>query len=104
MRWLWHFRERSVGNGRLFSFSAAYLNKFIKKAAQELEAPNASRASTHSLRRGMAQDILDHGGSLATLLKAGDWNSSAYLDYLRFDQPQDVAGQTLISLSDSDDE
>jgi hypothetical protein len=52
----------------------------------------------------MAQDILDAGGCLATLLKAGDWNSSAYLQYLRFDQPRDVAGQALIELSDSEDE
>ena len=52
----------------------------------------------------MAQDILDTSGCLATLLKAGDWNSSAYLHYLRFDQPKDVAGQALINLFESEDE
>ena len=84
--------------------SAAYLNKIIRACAVELKIPNASKASTHSLRRGMAQDTLDHGGCVATLLKAGDWNSSANLHYLRFDQPRDVAGQALIELSDSEAE
>ena len=36
----------------------------------------------HSLRRGMARDFLDSGASLATILRAGGWKSSAFLRYL----------------------
>ena len=61
------------------------------------------RVSTHAIRRGMAQDILDAGGSLAVLLKAGDWSSSAYLRYVRASQPQELAvAQAVIEMSDSD--
>ena len=104
VHWLWDLRQCSSHNGRLFSVNIVDLNKFTKTSAEWLKIPGAARASSHSLRRGMAQDILDSSGCLATLLKAGDWNSSAYLQYLRFDQPRDVAGQALIELSDSEEE
>ena len=53
----------------------------------------------------MAQDIIDAGGSLAVLLRAGEWNSSAFLAYLRQSQPQEVAvAQAVINLSDSEED
>ena len=104
VHWLWDLRRSSTHEGKLFEITAPYFNKFLKQCATQLQFPNATRTSSHSLRRGMAQDILDTSGCLATLLKAGDWNSSAYLHYLRFDQPRDVAGQALVNLSDSEDE
>ena len=53
----------------------------------------------------MAQDIIDAGGSLATLLRAGEWRSSAFLKYLRDCQPEEAAiSQVVINLSDSEDE
>ena len=36
----------------------------------------------HSLRRGMARDLLDSGATLSTILRAGGWRSSAFLRYL----------------------
>ena len=63
------------------------------------------RIGTHAFRRGMAQDIISAGGSLAILLRAGEWNSSAFLRYLRESQPQEEAvAQVVINLSDSDEE
>jgi hypothetical protein len=53
----------------------------------------------------MAQEIIDHGGSLAVLLRAGDWCSSAFLSYLRHHQHEDAAAaQTIITMSDSEAE
>ena len=53
----------------------------------------------------MARDIIDHGGSLATLMEAGGWTSSAYRMYLRNAQAEDVSvANTIINLSDSDGE
>ena len=51
----------------------------------------------------MAQDIVSAGGSLAVLLKAGDWHSKAFLTYLRESQPEDEAvAQLVINVSDSE--
>ena len=51
----------------------------------------------------MAQDIIDAGGSLAVLLRAGEWRSSAFLKYLRESQPEEAAvSQVVINLSDSE--
>ena len=53
----------------------------------------------------MAQDILDMGGSLAALLNAGDWASSAYLKYLRTSQTEDLAvARAAVFLSESEDD
>ena len=57
-----------------------------------------------AFRRGMARDILDRGGLLATL-QAGGWTSSAFQLYLRNEQLQDTAvGHFLIEVSSSDEE
>ena len=63
------------------------------------------KVGTHAFRRGMAQDIVDAGGSLAVLLRAGDWRPSAFLKYLRESQPQEAAvARVVINLSDFDGE
>ena len=70
-----------------------------------LELPFGQRMSSHAFRRGMAQDIVDHGVLLAGLLRAGDWSSSAFLSYLRHHQPEDAAAaQTIIMMSGSEAE
>ena len=53
----------------------------------------------------MAQDIVSAGGSLAVLLRAGDWHSKSFLAYLRDSQPEDEAvAQFVINISDSEAE
>ena len=55
------------------------------------------------MRRGMARDIVDAGGSLATLLRAGEWRSAAFIAYLRETQAQDnVIANLMIDHSDSE--
>ena len=44
----------------------------------------------------MARDIVDSGGSLATLLRAGDWTSSAFVQYLRDNQVEELAALSLL--------
>ena len=46
----------------------------MKELAEVTGVQDARRCGTHALRRGMAQDILDMGGSLPALLHAGDWS------------------------------
>jgi len=51
----------------------------------------------------MAQDILKAGGSLATLLRAGQWRSSAFRVYLQESAVDEAAVARLI-IDHSDDE
>ena len=91
VRWLADLRARTVDLGRIFHFSASLFNRRLKDYALSLGLEGAARASSHGFRRGMAQDIVDSGGSLATLLKAGGWCSSAYQQYQRDNHSVDVA-------------
>ena len=76
----------------------------VQRRAAGLNLPDHIIIGTHALRRGMPQDMIDAGGSLAVLLRAGEWNWSAFLRYLRQSQPQEAAvAQAVISLSDSED-
>ena len=51
----------------------------------------------------MAQDIIDAGGSLATLLRAGEWRSNAFAVYLRDHQVEERAiSELVIQHSDSE--
>jgi hypothetical protein len=88
---------------RVFSISVGQFARRVKQLAELVGVDGARNVGTHSLRRGMAQDILDMGGSLPALLNAGDWASSAYLKYLRTSQTEDLAvAQAVMCLSDSD--
>ena len=50
---------------------------------------DASRLGTHAFRRRMARDIVDLGGSLATLLRAGEWRSDAFAACLKENQSEE---------------
>ena len=77
----------------------------MRQYAAEAGVANAVQLGTHAFRRGMAQDIVDHGGSLAVLLKAGDWHSKSFFKYLRESQAEDSAvAQMVVNLSDSEGE
>jgi hypothetical protein len=92
-------------NGRLFTMTASRFLAQIRWHAEMVKFSQARLVGTHSFRRGLAQDIVDKGGSLATLLKAGGWTSSAFQVYLREEQIEDtVVGQFLVDLSESEAE
>ena len=90
---------------KVFSINEAQLRSKLEELAHKAGANEGAKVGTHALRRGMAQDIIDAGGSLAVLLRAGDWRSSAFLAYLRENQPQEAAvSQAVINVSDSEPE
>ena len=92
-------------NVRVFTIDKAYFARRVKELAEHAGVPGASNCGTHSLRRGMAQDIMDMAGSLPALLNAGDWSSSAYLKYLRVSQTDDAAvARAMLLMSASKDE
>ena len=105
VHWLLEIRRVSDGGTGVFSLNKSHLVRMVKELAALAGIDGAQQLGTHSLRRGMAQDILDMGGSLPTLLNAGGWASSAYLKYLRTSQTEDLAvAQAIMYLSDSEDE
>ena len=85
--------------------TASTFLKHVRDLASESNVQDAALIGTHAFRRGMAQDIVSAGGSLSTLLRAGDWHSRAFLKYLRESQPQeDAIAQLIINVSDSEPE
>ncbi|CAK0793703.1 unnamed protein product [Prorocentrum cordatum] len=81
----------AVGRTRIFTRSAEQFVKRLRQDAVEVVLPDPERLGSHSLRRGMAGDIVDGGGSLANLLRAGDWTSSAFVQYLSKNQVEELA-------------
>ena len=98
-------KEAGTHEAKVFSTSKAQFSSKLKALAVSAGVENGSKVGTHALRRGMAQDILDAGGSIAVLMRAGGWKSNAFLSYLRDSQPQERAVSELVfNLSDSEDE
>ena len=55
---------------------------WLRFALEARGLPNASGFGLHSLRRGSVQKILDKGGDLGTIMRAGSWRSGAFKTYL----------------------
>ncbi|CAK0865252.1 unnamed protein product [Prorocentrum cordatum] len=72
-----------------------FVNDF-RRHATAAGIPDGGSLGTHCLRRGVARDILDAGGSLSVLLLAGDWRSAAFVRYLRTSQLEDAANSRLV--------
>ena len=106
VHWLRRLRElQPHHSGRLFDFTIASFTANLRSCVDDLSLLSLRGVSSHAFRRGMAQDILSLGGSLAVLLRAGDWSSSAYLRYVKVSQPEDAAiAQAVIHVSDSEAE
>ena len=56
-----------------------------------LGVPNATEFGLQSFRRGHAQQILDDGGTLVDVLRAGQWSSPAFLLYLDYAEVENSA-------------
>ena len=94
---------RSRPEGKLFDISAASFIKHMRKDGMELGLLDAAKLGSHAWRRGMAQDIIKAGGSLATLLRAGQWRSGAFRVYLQ-EQALDEEAVARLVIDHSDDE
>ena len=98
---------RSARTGRVFpghlpkSMAESFQREIRYLGVQVLRIPGAHLWTLHGFRRGMAQDILDHGGSLADILHAGGWRSAAFLLYLQRAQVDEAAVLDCIFASDN---
>ena len=67
IHWLLKLQSLGTSTTRVFTIDKAYFARRVKELAEHAGVPGASTCGTHSLRRGMAQDILDMGGLAASL-------------------------------------
>ena len=80
----------------LFNITASAGLIQIRRGCSELGLPNIS---WHSFRRSAARDMMSRGCSLAQILMAGGWRSSAFLRYLC---KKDVDARMSLELSFAD--
>ena len=71
-----------VGND-IFRISPNTFQRYLRHDIGHAGISNPHLFGSHAFRRGMARDIVLAGGSLATLLLAGQWSSGAYRAYLQ---------------------
>ena len=75
VHWLAKLRALSPEHrGRLFDFTISQFTKHLRACAVHVGLTEYACVTPHAFKRGMAQDILAFGGSLAVLLRAGDWS------------------------------
>ena len=91
-----------VGN-KIFNVSVKSFLKYLRRDIASAGILNHESYGSHAFRRGMARDIILAGGSLATLLLAGQWSSGAYRAYLQSQAIDEHAISKLI-IEHSDDE
>ena len=99
--WVGHFP--SGYTGRIFNRSASCLLALMRKDAEQVGVSDAARLGSHAWRQGMARDIVHAGGSLATLLRAGQWRSRSFIVYLQ-EQSLDEDAVARLVIDDSDDD
>ena len=58
----------------------------LRKLLRDTGVPNASSYVPHDARRGHAEDLRRGGATLGEILRAGDWRSPAFLQYLNAEQ------------------
>ena len=80
----------------------SFINR-MRQDASALQIQGADQLGSHAWRRVMAQDIVLAGGSLGTLLRAGQWRSSAFRVYLQ-DQLLDEQAISRLVIDRSEDE
>ena len=99
----WMARAVGAQHGRVFKRSAARFLHRLRADALQIGLHEAHRLGSHSLRRGMARDIVLAGGSLATLLRAGQWRSKSFMVYLQ-EQTLDEQAVAQLVIDHSDDD
>jgi hypothetical protein len=75
-----------VGTQPFVGITPAAANKGLRSLLLCLDVPRAADYRCHDLRRGHAEDLRRGGATLGEILRAGDWRSPAFLQYLSAEQ------------------
>ena len=104
---IWPQIEKRVGEGkRVFSDGIAKNTAaWMKIALKARNVPSHDLYTLHSMRRGAAQTLIEGGGGLSVLLRAGSWRSSAFKCYINAIGIEDkVVSSHIGELVNSEDE
>ena len=77
-----YFSGFSAGDQPFAMFTAASSLAALRQLLALINVPEAHLFRTHDLRRGPARDLQARGAGLAEILRAGDWRSASFLQYL----------------------
>ena len=81
-----YFQSLGKGERPFLALGGGAALRMLRALLTDLQVPGASEFRTHDLRRGHAEDMRLNGATLGEILRAGDWKSPAFLQYL--DQEQ----------------
>ena len=103
---LWpFFLGLGVGAQPFVRFSPAFALKSLRGMLRRLAVPDSASYRTHDIRRGHTLDLQENGASLAEILRAGQWKSPAFLEYLDLESLEKGAVvEAHIDESSSDDD
>ena len=71
-----------MGEQSFAEFTASSALSALRQLLALLNIPDAHLFRTHDMRRGHARDLQARGASLAEILRAGDWRSASFMQYL----------------------
>lgn len=96
------FASLEPGCSPFSSLSAYKALTGLRIQLQNAGVPEALKYRTHDLRRGHAKDLAQSGSSLLEILKAGEWRSAAFLQYMDVGQLECDATTDAHLTSDAD--
>ena len=90
--------------GKLFSLSETGFVRTLREHLSYLQVDSPKLYSSHSFRRGTAQELIaSPGGRLVEVLKAGEWSSSSFLEYQDREEIDQLALLDVICEEDEDE-
>jgi hypothetical protein len=99
-RWLETFRE---GECPFAHISPQIARRDLKNRLEQIGIAEAHSYWLHDFRRGHTNDLTQSGSSLVEVLKAGEWKTPAFLDYVNLQrQERDAVIQAHLDESSSD--
>ena len=97
--------SRPDGDAPWAGWCATSVRSALRAALRHVAVGDADAYGTHSFRRGHAQDIVEFGGRVTDILKAGDWQMPAWMRYLDIEKMERQAvAEAHFGASSSDDE
>ena len=99
------FNSQPTGDAPWARWCAASVRSALRSALRHAGIGDADAYGTHAFRRGHAQDIVEFGGRVTDILKAGDWQMPAWMKYLDVEKlERQAVAEAHIGASSSDDE
>lgn len=99
-------QQLAAGSQPFAQWRPSRATEMLRRRLRDIGVESHESYTLHAFRRGHAQDLVASGSSAAEILRAGEWRSCAFLQYLDVDslECQAVVEAHLAESSDSGDE